>query len=68
MLSQFLSVLGGYFHLLKVGLRKLLVVRSRKVAVPERLLYICSFNPVSEHSVTPQISRIERESILSYKL
>ncbi len=30
-----------YFQLLKlVGTRKLLVVRSREVAVPERLLYI----------------------------
>ncbi len=37
-----LSVLGGYFQLLKLigDYRKLLVVRSREVAVPERLLYI----------------------------
>ncbi len=34
-----MSVLGGCFQLLKlIGTRKLLVVRSREVAIPERLL------------------------------
>ncbi len=44
---MWLSVLGGLFSIAKAdwGTRKLLVIPSREVVAPDRLLYIDSFNP-----------------------